>query len=197
MILKKPNMNSRNLNIKTKITNGDWTLFLDRDGVINRRLVDDYVKKTSEFEFLPGVLDAVSVFSEKFNHVFIVTNQQGVGKGLMTSEDVSLIHSQMLSEISSKGGNIDKVYFCPDLANSNSPNRKPEIGMAIQAQKDFPEVDFSKSIMVGDSKSDMEFGRKAGMLCIFIETEQKNPFSADLVDLSFGSLWEFALAINK
>ncbi len=188
-------MTSLNLNIKSKIENGDWTLFLDRDGVINRRLVDDYVKTLDEFEFLPGVLDAISVFSKKFKQIFIVTNQQGVGKGLMTKEDVDLIHSQMLSEISTNGGSINQIYVCPDLASANSPNRKPEIGMALQAQKDFPGVDFSKSIMVGDSKSDMQFGRKAGMICVFIETEQKNPFGSDLVDLSFESLWEFALGI--
>ena len=95
------------------IKKGDWTLFIDRDGVINRRLVDDYVKNLDEFEFLPGVLHAMSIFAKNFKHIFVVTNQQGVGKGLMTEEKVHQIHSSMVSQIVQKNGRIDAVYFCP------------------------------------------------------------------------------------
>ncbi len=72
-----------------------WTLFLDRDGVINRRLMGDYVKSLDEFEILPGVLGAIKNFSKKFGRIVIVTNQQGIGKGLMTNEDLNAVHQYL------------------------------------------------------------------------------------------------------
>jgi len=182
-------MTSKTSNIKEIINDGDWTLFLDRDGVINRRLVDDYVKKLEEFEFLPKVLKSIAIFSKAFKHIFIVTNQQGVGKGLMTEVDLEIIHKKMLEEIEAQGGRIDKVYHCPDLASSNSKNRKPEIGMALKAQKDFPDIEFSKSLMVGDSKGDIKFGKNAGMITVFINSDKLDTdFDADF---AFESLGEF------
>jgi len=144
------------------------TLFLDRDGVINRHLPDDYVKNWEEFEFLPGVLDALVLLSDIFQHIVVVTNQRGVGKGLMTENDLNTIHETMLSVIQKNGGRIDKIYYCTDLENE-SINRKPNSGMANQAKKDFPGIDFEKSIMVGDSTSDIEFGNRLGMKTILIK----------------------------
>ena len=181
-------MTSKISNIKSQFADNDWTLFLDRDGVINKRLVDDYVKSVDEFEFLPGVLDAIAVFAKIFRHIFIVTNQQAIGKGLMSDADLVEIHSNMISQIVSNGGRIDKVYYCPDLAASNSPNRKPMIGMALQAKNDFPDVNFAKSIMIGDSKSDMVFGKNAGMTTVFITTDL--PESPVKVDFTYSSLQE-------
>jgi len=188
-------MTSEASNIKEIIKDGDWTLFLDRDGVINRRLIDDYVKKPEEFEFLPKVLESIAIFSKIFKHIFIVTNQQGIGKGLMSEADLEIIHRKMIQEIETKGGRIDKVYYCPDLASSNSKNRKPEIGMALQAQKDFPDIDFSKSLMVGDSKGDIKFGKNAGMITVFINSDKLNTdFDADF---AFETLGEFGEEIGK
>jgi HAD superfamily hydrolase (TIGR01662 family) len=95
----------------------------------------------------------------------------------------------MIYEITYLGGRIDKAYFSPHLSSENHPTRKPGIGMAMQAQKDFPEIDFKKSIIVGDSISDMEFGRNAGMKTIFISEEKKKD---DKIDYQFNSLIEFA-----
>jgi len=184
-------MSSKNWDIKKAVQQGDWTLFLDRDGVINHRLVDDYVKSWEEFEFLPGVLEAIALFSKNFKHIFIITNQQGIGKGLMTEVDLQDIHEKMLKEIQAAGGKIDSIYFCPSLAKENSPMRKPNPGMARKAKEDFPDIEFSKSIMVGDSKSDMEFGKNAGMYCVFIG-ERPNNMN---VDASFPNLIEMAQEI--
>ena len=148
-----------------------WTLFLDRDGVINVRLIDDYVKNIGEFEFLPGVLDAFKIFAEKFGHIIIVTNQQGVGKGIMTMHDVDEVHTFMKQEIESRKGRIDAVYVCPQLKTDPNNFRKPSPKMAFMAQHDFPEIDFEKSIMIGDSGSDIEFGKNAGMFTILIGDE--------------------------
>lgn len=148
-----------------------WTLFLDRDGVINERIVDGYVKTVEEFIFNDGVLDTIKRLSEVFGRVVVVTNQQGIGKGLMTEEDLKKVHDYMLSEIEKAGGRIDNIYFAPRLASPTNELRKPNIGMAIQAQKDFPEINFSKSVMIGDSSSDIEFGKNAGMKTIFVGKE--------------------------
>ncbi len=175
-----------------------WTLFLDRDGVINKRLVDDYVKSVEEFEFLPGVTEAIKIFSELFAYTFVVTNQQGIAKGVMSDDDLQIVHKHLLTQIKEAGGNIDKIYYCSDLAGSGSLKRKPEIGMALEVQKDFGGIDFSKSIMIGDSISDMKFGKKAGMKTVFI-SEKHTDYDLSLVDTNFESLKQFAdqLLINK
>ena len=101
--------------------------------------------------------------AKRYQRIFIVSNQQGVGKGLMTEEDLADIHRRMLADIEAAGGRIDKVYVCTELESAHSPNRKPEPGMALQAQRDFPEVDFHRSVMVGDSVSDEQFARNLRM----------------------------------
>jgi histidinol-phosphate phosphatase family protein len=176
-------MSFRDLAINALERRQYWSLFLDRDGVINRRLVDDYVKQWDDFDFLEGVLEAIAIFAKEFKHIFIVTNQQGIGRGLMSEEDLKKIHHNMLAQINAHGGRIDAIYHCPDLARSGSRNRKPQIGMALQAQSEFPTVDFSRSIMLGDSKGDIQFAENAGMIPIFINTESypKIPEAAQLV----------------
>lgn len=165
-----------------------WTLFLDRDGVINVRLIDDYVKNINEFEFLPGVLEAFKIFAEKFGRIIIVTNQQGVGKGLMTLQDVDKVHDFMKKEIDNQKGRIDAIYVCPQLKSDPNNFRKPSPRMAYMAQHDFPEIDFEKSVMIGDSNSDIEFGKNAGMYTILIGDE---PVKCK-PDSKFESLLKFA-----
>lgn len=141
----------------------DEFLFLDRDGILNKHLLGDYVRNWSMWEWLPGILEAMPVLAERFKRIFIVTNQQGVGKGLMAEADLEDVHRHMLADIEAAGGRIDRVYVCTALESEKSPNRKPEIGMALQAQRDFPEVDFHRSVMVGDSKSDELFAQRSRM----------------------------------
>lgn len=176
----------------------DWTLFLDRDGVINQKLDNDYVKSVEEFNFLEGVPEALKSLAGIFPRIVIVTNQQGIGKGLMTEDQLLEVHGNMLRDISEAGGRIDEIYFCPDLAGEDVPRRKPNIGMAMDALADFPDIDFKKSIIVGDSPSDMEFGLRAGMTRIFItrddasRVEEGTPISEAI----FANLPAFAAAIS-
>lgn len=182
-------MTLKDLNIDTT-----WTLFLDRDGVINKKLENDYVKHSTEFEFIDGVIPALASLNKVFGTIVIVTNQQCIDKKIITSEELELIHKNMLYEISYLKGRIDKIYFSPYLASENHPTRKPAIGMALQAQKDFPHVDFKKSIIVGDSMSDMEFGRNAGMKTVFISNEEKKD---ERIDFNFKSLSFFNYSLTK
>jgi len=141
----------------------DEFLFLDRDGILNKHLPGDYVRNWGMWEWLPGVLDSMPQLAKRYKRIFIVTNQQGVGKGLMSAADLEDVHRHMLADIEAAGGRIDKVYVCTELESAHSPNRKPEIGMAIQAKIDFPEVDFHRSVMVGDSESDRLFAQRSRM----------------------------------
>ena len=176
-------MTLKNLNIDKS-----WTLFLDRDGVINKKLENDYVKHWMEFEFIENVLPSFKKLNDVFGTIVVVTNQQGIGKGLYTKEDLEIIHNNMLYELKYFKGVIDRVYYSPYLAAENHPHRKPHIGMALEAKKDFPHIDFHKSIIVGDSMSDMEFGRKAGMRTVYIHVGNvKDP----LIDFQFASLPDF------
>src|SRR5687768_13745898 len=138
-----------------------WTIFLDRDGVINHEKYNDYIHNWNEFKFYDGVLEALTIIAERFNRVIIVTNQKGVGKGLTKLEDLYLIHSNMEHAILDAGGRVDAIYYCSDMED-NSPFRKPNPGMGLQAAERFPDIDLHKSIMVGNTLSDMEFGRNLG-----------------------------------
>ncbi len=145
-----------------------WTLFLDRDGVINQKIEGDYVRDYEDFVFMPDIKQVLKQLRTQFGWIFVVTNQQGIGKGLMTENDLMRLHWQMQAELYGYQVEFDKVYHCPDLAAKNSSNRKPEIGMALQAKEDFPNINLDKSIIIGDSISDMEFGKRAGMKTIFL-----------------------------
>jgi D-glycero-alpha-D-manno-heptose 1-phosphate guanylyltransferase len=162
------------------------SLFLDRDGVINVRIIGGYVTKTSEFEFIDKAKEAIGILSCYFKHIFVVTNQQGIGKGLMTATDADDIHNYMISSIKKNGGKIDKVYICPALAAENHIDRKPNPGMAVKAAKDFPDVDFNNSFMAGDSQSDIDFGKNAGMKTISIGSEMLG------ANHNFSSLHDFS-----
>lgn len=146
-----------------------WTLFLDRDGVINERTPGDYIKKWQDFVFLPNSLKAIEKLSTVFGRIVVVTNQAGIGKGLMTETSLKNIHHLMVKTINAQGGRIDKIYYAPDLPIQPSNNRKPGTGMPLEAQKDFPEINFHRSVIVGDSNSDMEMGDRLGMIKVFIE----------------------------
>lgn len=169
-----------------------WTLFLDRDGVINHEKKMDYILNWNEFNFYDGVKEALAILNKKFGTIVMVTNQKGVGKRLMSLDDLTTIHNNMLAEIELANGRVDKIYFCSDLEDS-SPNRKPNHGMALQAKADFNHIDFSKSIMVGNKLSDMGFGRNAGIPTVFLATTNpETEFPHPSIDARFNSLIEFA-----
>lgn len=150
----------------------DWTLFLDRDGVINYRWKGDYVKKWSDFKFLDGVLDAMKTFAPLFKHIVVVTNQQGVGKGMMTQIELDAIHMQMISEVQQAGGRIDAVFACTKLNTDPDNCRKPKPNMGHWAKEQFPEIDFQKSIMVGDSITDIQFGEAFNMTTVWVRGKE-------------------------
>ncbi len=166
-----------------------WTLFLDRDGTINKRIMDGYVTEVSQFEFLPDVLDAIAALTQWFNRLIIVTNQQGVGKELMTLEDLNAIHDHMMLVITEHGGQIDQILSCTHLADSLNNCRKPSPSMALQAEGMFPDIKFEKSIMIGDTPSDMQFGHNCGMKSVYCGDPKH--LDGTRPDMTVSSVWDF------
>jgi histidinol-phosphate phosphatase family protein len=146
----------------------EWSLFLDRDGVLNRRVPGGYVRTVEELEVLDGVVDAVTRLSAVATRVVVVTNQAGVGKGLMTQAMLDEVHSVLVERLTAVGGRIDAVFACPHRVDDACGCRKPAPGLAWQAHQRFPDIRFERSVMVGDSPSDCEFARAAGMRAVFI-----------------------------
>ncbi len=167
-----------------------WTLFLDRDGVINHEKNQDYIRNASEFVFYDGMLEALKKLSEVFGRIIIVTNQRGIGKGLMTHQDLNDIHEYMLEAVTQTGGRIDRIYYAPDL-DSDAIDRKPNIGMGLTAKTEFPSIDFEKSVMVGNNISDMKFGKGLGMHTVYVETTKPLEEENEFVDLKTDSLVSF------
>ena len=157
------------------------TVFLDRDGVINRRLEGSYVRSWSEFEFLPGVTEALRRLAQAGYRLVVVTNQRGVARGQMSDADLSLIHDRMLEEARLAGGPIAAVYYCPhEMGECRC--RKPDTGLFLEARRDFPDIDFPTSTVIGDSPSDMEAGLRLGCRTVFIGERERMPCAPTLYE---------------
>jgi histidinol-phosphate phosphatase family protein len=147
------------------------TLFLDRDGVVNVKLDGRYVQNADEFEFMPGAENAIAKLSIIFKRILIVTNQQGIAKGIMSANDLNTLHQYMLRQLKVKGGVIEKIYYCPHLVAANCSCRKPNPGMIQQAIIDFPTIKIEESYLIGDSDSDIIAGDKMGLNTIKVDNE--------------------------
>lgn len=177
-------------------TEAVWCLFLDRDGVINTRIMDGYVRTWSEFAFEPGALEALSKLADWAPRIVVVTNQQGVGKGTMSAADLDDIHGRMCREIEAAGGRIDEVRACPHLAAADCDCRKPSPGMALSYLSTHPEVDGRLSIVVGDTESDMEMGRRLAVATGGATTVRIDVTTDPRAELTFPTLAAFASAVS-
>lgn len=173
----------------------NWTLFLDRDGVINVDKDGSYIFNADEFVFMNGLPEAFRKFASRFGQLVVVTNQRGVGRGLMTVQDLEGIHKRMAEGIAGVGATLNAIYYCTAVHNDH-PNRKPNPGMAVKAKADLPSIDFRHSIMVGNNISDMQWGRNAGTYTVFVKTTIPNmEVPHPDIDLIFDSLADFAKAL--
>ena len=137
-------------------------IFLDRDGVVNRRLIGDYVKRWEEFVFLPEVFHILPRIHEAGYLALLVTNQRGIARGLMSEADLAEIHRQMQEELLRRSGHqFDGIYYCPHDRDEGCDCRKPKGGMIIRGGEEF-ELDLERSWMIGDAESDVKAGIAAG-----------------------------------
>ena len=147
------------------------TLFLDRDGVINKKLEERYVTNFNEFIFIENSVLAINKLYEIFKRILVVTNQQGIGKGIMTEDDLHLLHKQMQRALNPDFNLIDKIYFCPCLEGDDCKCRKPKTGMFENAKLDYPEIDIENSFLVGDSESDIIAGKNFGLNTVKVSND--------------------------
>ena len=151
-------------------------IFLDRDGVINRKIDNDYVKKWEEFEFLPYAIAAIKILNEKKIPVYIITNQSGVGRGKMTENDLKVVHDKMISEFKRAGVYVDDIFVCTHKPEDKCDCRKPKPGLLLQAKAKYPQIDFKNSWVIGDSQIDMEAGKAVGCRT-YLLGKKKNLFN--------------------
>ncbi len=148
-------------------------VFLDRDGVINKKPSKaEYVKSWEEFKFLPGAIGAIRLLNSKGYKVFIITNQSGIARGKLSKKDLENIHKKMQQELKNNGANIDKIYYCPHGWDEECSCRKPKPGLLLQVSRE-NFIDLTKSIFIGDDSRDMEAGEKVGCKTILVN-EKKN-----------------------
>jgi histidinol-phosphate phosphatase family protein len=144
----------------------DPTVFIDRDGVLNKRPPQgNYVRNWSEWQWLPGALEALRLFREMGYRVILVSNQAGINRGAMTEADLKEIHARMKSDVKNAGGCIDAIYYCPHDWHEGCECRKPKPGMLFSAQKDF-HLDLSRTTFIGDDERDARAAEAAG--CPFL-----------------------------
>jgi len=171
------------------------TVFLDRDGILNEKMPDHrYVTRWEEFRVLPGVPEAVRRLNEAGLRVVVVSNQRGIAKGLYTTADLEAMHAQFKRLLGREGARIDGFFICPHEENECNC-RKPLTGLFEQAVARFPEITAATSVIIGDSASDVEFGRRLGMKTILVDARDSAAQVAELADLRFGSLAEAVNAI--
>ena len=146
------------------------TIFLDRDGVINRNPPDwGYVCNWIDFTFLPNALEAIREITQFGFRIFVVTNQAGISRGIFTEQQLTEIHRKMLNEIEDAGGLIENIYYCPHHPDAGCGCRKPKPGMLLQAGHEY-DIDMSKSFFIGDSITDIQAARNAGASPILVLT---------------------------
>ena len=161
--------------------------FLDRDGVLNRKAPKGgYITRWEEMEFLPGVVEAITLLKQAGFHVIVITNQRCAAKGLITIPALESLHQRMREELGKAGAVIDAVYYCPHEYEPKCDCRKPAPGMLLQASRDHA-IDLAASWMIGDSDIDVEAGRNAGCKTARLlepGAREKDGAGADLVAVS-------------
>ena len=175
------------------------TVFLDRDGVINEKAPEgEYVCRPEQLKLLEGAAEAIARLNRAHVRVIVVSNQRGVALGLYSIEDLRTIQAAMKEMLAAKGAHLDGIYFCPhDRGTCNC--RKPLPGLFEQAQADCPEIDPASSVMIGDSLSDVEFGRALDMRTIFIEgpPERQKPGAERAREFADGQAKSLAAAVES
>jgi D-glycero-D-manno-heptose 1,7-bisphosphate phosphatase len=155
------------------------TVFLDRDGVINQKAPEgEYVRSPGEVRVLPGVPESIARLNRAGLRTVVVSNQRGIAKGLYTAADVEAIHRAVQEMLLKHGARLDAFFYCPHDLNE-CQCRKPLPGMFEQAAKAFPGLRADASVMIGDSYSDVEFGRRLGMATILIDGDPERPDVAE------------------
>ncbi len=174
-------------------------VFLDRDGVINRKPPEgEYISDWSRLQLLPGVETAIAKVNRSNRRVIVVTNQRGIALGFYTGAHLEALHVHLQRHLAKHGGHIDAFYYCPH-DNNQCDCRKPKPGLFQQAFRDFPDASPSNSVLIGDSVSDVECARNLGIPAIFIlgPSRTRKSGSAKALDLADAVCFSLEDAIDQ
>ena len=136
------------------------TIFLDRDGVINKEI--NYLYKIKDFEFIDGVFDICQYFKSLGYEIIVITNQSGISRQIYTEKDYQIVTNWMINEFNKKNINILDVFHCPHMPVSNCLCRKPKPGMLLDAKYQY-DIDMQNSWMIGDKETDIKAANLAGI----------------------------------
>lgn len=172
------------------------TIFLDRDGTLN--FDSGYINSIHQFNFYDFTMDALKQLRDAGNRFCIITNQSGIGRGVVDIDKLGEIHDFILNQFYKNDLNLLGIYFCPDHPNDFTENRKPGIGMFKQAAKDHG-INLTNSIMIGDAISDIEAGINSKMDTILVLTGRGKDSQQKLGSITptfiSENLWESAKQI--
>ncbi len=173
-------------------------VFLDRDGVINRKPAEgDYVANWEQFVFLPGAIQAIAQLNRSGRIVIVVTNQRGIALGRYSALQVDAMHAQFRAELAEHGAHVDAIYFCPH-DKDECDCRKPKTGLFEQAFRDFPESNSANSVLIGDSISDIEAGLRLQMRAYFVRGDEttRKPGAEEAEQLAGAAFDSLAEAVS-
>lgn len=141
--------------------------FLDRDGTVIAE--KDFIKTPDEIEFIPGSIDAIRILRDLGYKIIVISNQSGIGRGILTIEMAAKVNESFLARLKSENAEIDALYFCPHRPEDNCDCRKPRTGLikkAVEEQK----LDLKDAVVIGDKLSDVELGKKLGAKTVLVLT---------------------------
>ena len=164
------------------------TLFLDRDGILNKKIENGYVLDFDQVEIIAGAKDFLQIAADHFRRIVVLTNQRCIGLGLLSSEKLVQINYS-INQLA--GSFVDKFYVCPHLTEDNCTCRKPKTGLFLIAQKDY-NIDFTRSWMIGDSETDLIPAKQLQIFTLF-RSEQDSSFA----DKNFKSFDELASLLEE
>ncbi len=160
---------------------GPFTVFVDRDGVINRDS-DAYIKNCDEFHFLPGSLTAIARLTQMGYQVIVITNQSIIGRKMVEMDVLEAIFQKLVKGVEDTGGKIKDIFFCPHAPGDNCDCRKPLPGMILKAKEKY-DIDLDKSCMIGDSAKDIECGKNAGCrVTLLVKTGNGKKAEVELIE---------------
>ena len=149
-------------------------VLLDRDGVINARPGPGWVRHWEEFRFLPRAVEALRKLNENGYKSIIVSNQSGVGRGLLSEEDLETITANFREEAAKQGAGIEAVFYCTHRPEDGCECRKPRPGLLLKAQREYG-FPFPSTFLVGDTEVDFQAGTSVGCPVILIADSGGKP----------------------
>ena len=170
-----------------RLDSSSRVIFLDRDGVINQERAGAYIRTPEEWVPIPGSLEAIARLCAAGHEIIILTNQSGLGRGLLTLDDLEAIHTKLVQTVEDHGGHIAGIYFCPHTPTEDCSCRKPKDGLIRLAESELG-CRAKNAPFIGDQLTDVKAARSAECRPFLVRTGRgKDIFDEELSDVEIHS----------